>query len=60
MKQKKEIKDVSVLENIFKELKGQKFRLSCGHCVTIGHNFGNNIIVLNGKDPKIICTDCGY
>ena len=22
-------------------------------------NLGNNVMILNGKNPKIICTECG-
>jgi len=41
-------------------LKGEKFKLDCGHYVTFGYNLGNNIIIFNGKKFSIICTLCGY
>ena len=41
-------------------LKGRKFKLDCGHHVTFGHFLGNDIIIYNGKNLKIICTQCGY
>jgi hypothetical protein len=48
------------LREIFVKIKGKKFRLDCGHHVTIGHNLGNNLIIYNNKKPTIICTCCGY
>jgi len=41
-------------------LNGMKFRLDCGHHVTFGHSFGNDITIYNGKEFKIICSQCGY
>ncbi len=41
-------------------LKGKKFRLDCGHHITFHHSLGNNITIYNGKDLKIICSQCGY
>lgn len=53
--------DVEVLrEFLMKELKGKKFRLDCGHRVTFGHPFGNDITIRNGVRPEIICSLCGY
>jgi hypothetical protein len=37
-----------------------KYRLDCGHKVTLGHNLGNDIAIINGKELKIICTLCLY
>lgn len=37
-----------------------KYRLDCGHHVTLNHNLGNNIAILNGNELKIICTLCLY
>ena len=48
------------LRKIIKKLKGKKFRLDCGHHVTFGHYFGNDITIRNGKSPEIICSLCGY
>ena len=36
------------------------FCLDCGHHVTFGENLGNHITILNGKEPIIICSQCGY
>ena len=41
-------------------LKGMKFRLDCGHHVTFGSNLGNDITIYNGKEYKIICSQCGH
>ena len=38
----------------------QRLRLDCGHHVTLGYNIGNNVIILNGKVLRVICTECGY
>ena len=41
-------------------LAGRKFRLHCDHHVTFAHNLGNNVTIYNGKELKIICSQCGY
>jgi hypothetical protein len=41
-------------------LAGKKFRLHCGHHVTFGEILGNDVTIRNGKQFKIICTQCGY
>ena len=41
-------------------IRGGKYRLDCGHHVTLNHNFGNNIAIINGKALEIICTPCLY
>lgn len=41
-------------------IRGGKYRLDCGHLVTLNHNLGNNIAIINGKDLQIICTLCLY
>jgi hypothetical protein len=41
-------------------LAGRKFRLHCGHHVTFGHFLGNDVTIRNGKEFKIICSQCGY
>ena len=48
------------LRQIIKRLAGQKYVLDCGHHVTFGHHLGNNITIYNGKEPRIICSQCGY
>ena len=39
---------------------GRKYLLDCGHCVTFGYFLGSNVIIINGKNLKVICTECGY
>ena len=58
--EKEKYEPTDALREIFTTMRGKKFRLDCGHHVTMGHNLGNNIIIYNNKDPKIICTCCGY
>ncbi|HUT62940.1 MAG TPA: hypothetical protein VMZ04_03180 [Anaerolineae bacterium] len=41
-------------------LKGKKFTLDCGHHITFNHNLGNDITIYNGRELKIICSQCGY
>nr|WP_319393441.1 hypothetical protein [uncultured Desulfobacter sp.] len=59
-KQKEEYQDVEELKKIIRGLKGKKYRLSCGHHVTFGHFLGSDITIRNGKEPVIICSQCGY
>ena len=58
--QKQAYQDVEELKKIIRNLDGKKFRLSCGHHVSFGHFLGNDITIRNGKDPVIICAQCGY
>mgnify|MGYP005846884515 CR=1 FL=1 len=58
--QKEAYQDVEALKKLIQSLKGKKYRLSCHHHVTFGHFLGNDITIINGKSPKIICTQCGY
>lgn len=57
--QKEFYQDTEILRKILSQLKGKKFKLDCGHHVTFGYFLGNDITVLNGKNPKIICSQCG-
>ena len=43
-------------------LVGQKIRLDCGHCATLGHNFANTVIIRSegGGRIKTMCHNCGY
>ena len=59
-KEKERYQDIGELRQIFARLKGKKFKLDCGHCVTFGYFLGNDITVRNGKEPEIICAQCGY
>jgi len=59
--QKETYQDVDLLREILlKTLKGRKFQLDCGHYITFGHHLGNNITIYNGKELRIICSQCGY
>ena len=58
--QKQKYADVELLRKILQAFAGKKYRLDCGHHVTFGHNFGNDITIRNGKELKIICSQCGY
>ena len=58
--QKKKYEDTEKLRQILRTLKGRKFKLDCGHHVTFGHNLGNDVMIYNGSDIKIICSLCSY
>lgn len=58
--QKATYQDIDELKKIIKGLKGKKYRLQCGHHLTFGHPFGNDITIYNGSNPRIICSQCGY
>ena len=59
-KQKEQYQEADALREILSKLKGQKFKLDCGHHVTLGHFLGNDITIRNGKNQTIICAQCGY
>lgn len=59
-KEEEAYQDTEALRQIIQALKGKKYRLDCGHHVTLGHPFGNDITILNGKNPQIICSLCGH
>lgn len=52
--------NTDVLRKVIQQLKGQKFRLDCGHFITFGSHLGNHITIYNGKRPVIVCSLCGY
>ena len=56
----KRYQDTAVLRRMLRDFAGQKFRLDCGHHITFNHPLGNNITIYNGKELKIICSQCGY
>ena len=58
--EKEKYHDTGELRQIIARLKGQKFKLDCGHHVTFGYFLGNDILIQNGKRPTIICSQCGY
>ena len=47
-------------EILAQTLNARKFKLDCGHHITFNHSLGNNITIYNGKELKIICSQCGY
>lgn len=60
-KQQKQYQATDELRKILNvTLKGKKFKLDCGHYVTIAHQLGANITIINGTQLKIICDQCGY
>ncbi len=60
LNQRKKYANVKKLNNFMIQLKGRKFKLDCGHHVTFGYFFGNDITIRNGKELTIICAQCGY
>ena len=58
--EKKKYEDTEKLRQILRTLKGRKFKLDCGHHVTFGHNLGNDVMIYNDSDFKIICSLCSY
>jgi hypothetical protein len=58
--QKEQYQPEEKLQQIIKSLTGQKFKLACGHHITFGYFLGNDITIQNGKNPTIICRECGY
>jgi hypothetical protein len=59
-KEREKYQETDGLRRILQALKGQKFKLDCGHHVTFGHFLGNDLTILNGKNPTIICSLCGH
>lgn len=58
--EKKLYKPVNELRKMLEELQNKKFVLDCRHYVTFNKVLGNNVIILNGKSLRIICSECGY
>ena len=59
--QKRQYSEPELLRDILKRvLAGRKFQLDCGHYVSFGYFLGNDISIINGKDFKIICSQCGH
>lgn len=58
--EKNKYENIEQLREHLESLKGRKFKLDCGHHVTIGHSLGNNLTIYNGKSLVIICSLCGY
>jgi hypothetical protein len=47
-------------ELLQRDFSGRKFLLDCGHKVTFGKFLGNNVVIYNGKNPRVICSGCAY
>jgi len=61
IEQKSIYQEIDELRQILiKTLDGCKFKLDCGHHITFGCHLGNDITIYNGKELKIICSQCGY
>ena len=59
--EKSRYSEPEALRDILKRvLSGRKFLLDCGHRVSLFHHLGNDITIINGKKPKIICSLCGH
>ena len=56
--QRQQYQDCTSLKAILSQAKGQKFRLDCGHHVTLGHPWGNDIVLR--QNGRIVCTLCAY
>jgi len=59
-KQEQAYKETDALRYLLEKLKGEKFKLDCGHHVTFGYYLGNNITIYNGSRLKVICSQCSY
>jgi hypothetical protein len=59
--QKNSYQETDILRQVLiQALDGRKFQVDCGHHVTFGCHIGNDITIYNGKELKIICSQCGY
>lgn len=58
--QRKQYSNVDLLKTCLCNLKNKKYLLDCGHHVTFGYYLGNDILIINGKEFKIICSQCAY
>ena len=52
--------DIDELKQHLSKLDGRKYKLDCGHHVTLGYYLGNDLVIYNGRDrnKKITCVDC--
>jgi hypothetical protein len=57
---KKQYKPVDELRRMLEVLHQGKYELDCGHHITFNQVLGNNLVILNGKRLRIICSECGY
>jgi hypothetical protein len=59
--QQRQYSEPELLRDILiRVLSGLKVKLDCGHHATLFHPLGNDITIINGKKPKIICSLCGH
>ena len=60
LSQKMRYSNVELLKAYLNYLKKRKYRLDCGHYVKFGFFLGNDVLIINGKQFKVICSQCGY
>ena len=59
--QKRLYGEPEALKNILKRvLWGRKFLLDCGHHVTFGSSLANDVTLINGREFRVICSQCGH
>ena len=56
--QMQQYRETTRLRAVVNQLKGQKYKLDCGHHVTFGHHLGNDITIR--QNGRIVCSQCGY
>ena len=60
-KQKQAYSEPEALKDILRRtIYGKKFRLECGHIISMGYYLGNDLVVRNGKELEVICLQCAY
>ena len=59
-KESQEYEPVENLKDFLSQLDKRKFKLDCGHKVTFGYFLGNDIMIRNGKEMTITCSECAY
>ena len=59
-KQKQQYRPTDELRDLLENLAQEKFVLDCGHHITFNQTLGNNLTIYNGKNLRIICSECGY
>ena len=59
--EKSRYSEPEALRDILKRvLSGRKFMIRLRPLRLVRTNLGNDITILNGKEPKIICSLCGH
>jgi hypothetical protein len=59
MKCKKKQDGYKDSEELKKMLNG-KYKLDCGRLVTLKHDLGANVMIINGRKLQLICSLCAY